>query len=63
MRGTYKGGVTTSQSYFPKDSTAEFDKQPDHRRLADRLLSGWDVSPIILASLAEFFAARDGEKR
>ena len=23
--GTYKWGVTTSQSYFPKDSTAEFD--------------------------------------
>ena len=24
--GTYKWGVTTSQAYFPKDSTAEFDK-------------------------------------
>ncbi len=23
--GTYKWGVTTSQSYFPKDNTAEFD--------------------------------------
>ena len=23
--GTYKWGVTTSQAYFPKDNTAEFD--------------------------------------
>ena len=23
--GTYKGGVTTSQAYFPKDNTQEFD--------------------------------------
>ena len=26
--GTYKWGVTTSQAYFPKDSTAEFDNNP-----------------------------------
>ena len=25
MKATYKWGVTTSQAYFPKDSTAEFD--------------------------------------
>ena len=29
--GTYKWGVTTTQAYFPKDSTKEFDNDLTHR--------------------------------
>ena len=32
--GSYKWGVTTSQGYFPKDNTKEFDNDACDRRLA-----------------------------
>ena len=61
--GTYKWGVTTSQAYFPKDSTAEFDN--------DYTISDWlmGYSPVkdityVRGFLGRMlFAGEDGVKK
>ena len=61
--GTYKWGVTTSQSYFPKDNTAEFDN--------DMTISDWltGYSPVKDATYVRgflgrmLFAGEDGVKK
>ena len=61
--GTYKWGVTTSQSYFPKDNTAEFDN--------DMTIADWltGYSPVKDATYVRGFLGRmlfpgeDGVKR
>ncbi|MCR5425474.1 MAG: ATP-binding cassette domain-containing protein [Lachnospiraceae bacterium] len=61
--GTYKWGVTTSQAYFPKDNTAEFDN--------DLTIADWltGYSPIKDATYVRgflgrmLFAGEDGVKR
>ncbi len=61
--GTYKWGVTTSQAYFPKDSTAEFDN--------DLTIADWltGYSPIKDATYVRgflgrmLFAGEDGVKK
>ena len=61
--GTYKWGVTTSQSYFPKDNTAEFDND---MTIADWLTS---YSPVKDATYVRgflgrmLFAGEDGVKK
>ena len=61
--GTYKWGVTTSQSYFPKDNTAEFDNDMN---IAD-WLTGY--SPVKDATYVRgflgrmLFAGEDGVKK
>ena len=61
--GTYKWGVTTSQSYFPKDNTAEFDN--------DMTIADWltGYSPVKDATYVRgflgrmLFAGEDGVKK
>ncbi len=61
--GTYKWGVTTSQAYFPKDSTAEFDN--------DYTITDWlmGYSPVKDVTYVRgflgrmLFAGEDGVKR
>ncbi|MCR4895333.1 MAG: ATP-binding cassette domain-containing protein [Lachnospiraceae bacterium] len=61
--GTYKWGVTTSQAYFPKDNTAEFDN--------DLTIADWltGYSPVKDATYVRgflgrmLFAGEDGVKR
>ena len=61
--GTYKWGVTTSQSYFPKDNTAEFDN--------DMTIADWLIgySPVKDATYVRgflgrmLFAGEDGVKK
>ena len=61
--GTYKWGVTTSQSYFPKDNTAEFDN--------DLTIADWltGYSPVKDATYVRgflgrmLFAGEDGVKK
>ena len=61
--GTYKWGVTTSQSYFPKDNTAEFDN--------DMTIADWRTgySPVKDATYVRgflgrmLFAGEDGVKK
>ena len=55
--GTYKWGVTTSQSYFPKDNTAEFDN--------DMTIADWltGYSPVKDATYVRGFLGRDVYKR
>ena len=61
--GTYKWGVTTSQSYFPKDNTAEFDN--------DMTIADWltGYSPVQDATYVRgflgrmLFAGEDGVKK
>ena len=61
--GTYKWGVTTSQSYFPKDNTAEFDN--------DKTIADWltGYSPVKDATYVRgflgrmLFAGEDGVKK
>ena len=61
--GTYKWGVTTSQSYFPKDNTAEFDN--------DMTIADWltGYSPVTDATYVRgflgrmLFAGEDGVKK
>ena len=61
--GTYKWGVTTSQSYFPKDNTAEFDN--------DMTIADWltGYSPVKYATDVRgflgrmLFAGEDGVKK
>ena len=61
--GTYKWGVTTSQSYFPKDNTAEFDN--------DMTIADWltGSSPVKDATYVRgflgrmLFAGEDGVKK
>lgn len=61
--GTYKWGVTTSQSYFPKDNTAEFDN--------DMTIADWLTvySPVKDATYVRgflgrmLFAGEDGVKK
>ena len=50
--GTYKWGVTTSQSYFPKDNTAEFDN--------DMTIADWltGYSPVKDATYVRGFLGR-----
>ena len=61
--GTYKWGVTTSQSYFPKDNTAEFDND----MTIDDWLTGY--SPVKDATYVRgflgrmLFAGEDGVKK
>ena len=61
--GTYKWGVTTSQSYFPKDNTAEFDND---MTIADWLTA---YSPVKDATYVRgflgrmLFAGEDGVKK
>ena len=61
--GTYKWGVTTSQSYFPKDNTSEFDN--------DMTIADWltGYSPVKDATYVRgflgrmLFAGEDGVKK
>ena len=61
--GTYKWGVTTSQAYFPKDSTAEFD---NNLTIVDWLT---DYSPVKDVTYVRgflgrmLFAGEDGVKK
>ena len=62
--GTYKWGVTTSQAYFPKDSTAEFDNDHDDCRLADpATLRIKDVTYVRGFLGRMLFAGEDGVKK
>ena len=61
--GTYKWGVTTSQSYFPKDSTAEFDND---LTIADWLTQYSEVKDVtyVRGFLGRMlFAGEDGVKK
>ena len=51
--GTYKWGVTTSQSYFPKDNTAEFDNDmtiadwlTGYSPVKDATYATWTLGPL-----------------
>ena len=44
--GTYKWGITTSQAYFPKDSTAEFDNDLTIAEWVS-LLQAWDSTAFL----------------
>lgn len=61
--GTYKWGVTTSQAYFPKDSTAEFDND---LTIADWLTQYSEIKDVtyVRGFLGRMlFAGEDGVKR
>ena len=61
--GTYKWGITTSQAYFPKDSTKEFDND---YTIADWLMSYSPVNDItyVRGFLGRMlFAGEDGVKK
>ena len=62
--GSYKWGVTTSQSYFPKDNTKIFDTRSYHRRLADTVSPRSKMQLMYVDSLAVCsFAGEDGVKK
>ena len=62
--GTYKWGVTTSQSYFPKDNTKIFDTDLYHRRLADASFSEIKDATYVRGFLGRMlFPGEDGVKK
>ena len=63
MRAAYKWGVTTSQAYFPKDNTAEFDND---LTIADWLTGYSPVKDVtyVRGFLGRMlFAGEDGVKK
>ena len=62
--GTYKWGVTTSQSYFPKDNTDDFRHRRADRRLADTVFSEIKDATYVRGFLGRMlFAGEDGVKK
>ena len=61
--GSYKWGVTTSQAYFPKDSTKEFDNDLTIRGLADGLFPGEGHHLCARLPGRMLFAGEDGVKK
>ena len=62
--GTYKWGVTTSQAYFPKDSTKEFDNDLTIVDWLTQYSPRSRMLPTSVASLDECcFAGEDGVKK
>ena len=62
--GTYKWGVTTSQAYFPKDNTEEFDNDLTIVDWLTQYSPRSKTLPMYVASLDRMlFAGDDGVKK